>query len=150
MHVIFGWLQVGEVLNLGSRPRGLPDWARYHPHNVEDVYPQNNTLYAASETLNLRGVATSNTPGAGVFRQFEKVRQLTAPDASGRSKWRLPAWFDPSRAGTKTPLTYHTDPSRWRTFGSHVELDTVGRGQEFVFDADVYPEALEWLASMVR
>lgn len=33
---------------------------------------------------------------------------------------------------------------------SHVELDTVGKGQEFIFDTEVYPEALGWFATFAH
>jgi hypothetical protein len=144
-HVIFGWLQVGEILRVGSNP-SVPDWAAYHPHTVAGAYPDSNTIYVASETLTLPGVE-SNAPGAGVFRRYDERRRLTAPDGNGRSNWRLPTWFDPAR--TDVALTYHPKPSQWRVRETHVELDTVGRGQEFVFDADVYPEALTWFGSML-
>jgi len=77
-----------------------------------------------------------------VFRRYDERRRLTAPNANG-----LPAWFDLTR--TDIALTYHPKPSQWRFRDTHVELDTVGRGQEFVFDADVYPEALAWFGSML-
>ena len=160
LHVIFGWLQIGEIWHIGTNPTGLPSWAEYHPHTISGEYPSNNTLYVASETLSLPGVPTTGVPGAGVFRKHDERRRLTAPNAS-RSKWRLPAWFDPHR--TDNALTYHprisTEPgsaatkaraAQWRVFDSHVELDTVGKGQEFVFDTDVYPEALGWFAAMCR
>lgn len=160
VHVIFGWLQIGEMWHIGTNPTGVPSWAEYHPHSVSGEYPSNNTLYVASEKLSLPGVPTTGVPGAGVFRKHDERRRLTAPNAS-RSKWRLPAWFDPHR--TDKALTYHprisTEPgsattkaraAQWRVFDSHVELDTVGKGQEFVFDADVYPEALGWFAAMCR
>ncbi len=33
IHLLFGWLEVGEVWDVGARPSGpWPAWARYHPH----------------------------------------------------------------------------------------------------------------------
>ncbi len=145
LHVIFGWLQVGEILRVGSNP-SVPDWANYHPHTVAGAYPNSNTIYVASERLTLPGI-DPDAPGAGVFHKYHERRRLTAPDGNGRSNWRLPVWFDPTR--TDVALTYHPKPAQWRVKETHVELDTVGRGQEFVFDADVYPEALAWFGSML-
>jgi hypothetical protein len=147
LHVIFGWLQVGQVLHIGTHPVGLPKWATNHPHAVQGVYHQNNTLYVASESLNLAGFELTGMNGSGIFRGYSKKRRLTAPGAPGRRKWRLPTWFDPSR--TLSPLTYHSRPDRWHVVKDfYVDLDTVGRGQEFVFDTAVYPEAINWFADV--
>lgn len=153
LHVIFGWMQIGEIINIGERPRDLPDWARYHAHNVDEVYSENNSLYVAADKLSFANVATNGARGAGVFRSYDARRQLTAPSKT-RSKWRLPSWFDPRRSDNA--LTYHPRvsnqgdrPAQWRVFDSQVELDTVGKGQELIFDAGTYPEALTWFTSML-
>ena len=85
--------------------------------------------------------------GWGVFRRFDRRLALTDPDGTGVSNWRLPRWFYPE--GSKLPLTYHPDRKRWQRDADHAYLRTVGRGQEFVLDLPHYPEAAEWLASLV-
>ncbi len=144
IHVIFGWMQIGEIIELGANPANLPTWAQYHPHNVQGVYGSSNRLYVAAEMLSLQN-ATS-VPGAGVFRNYDERRRLTASGARLRTQWTLPRWFDPAR--TATPLTYHNAVERWNVGEDRVDLRTVGRGQEFVFDAKIYPEALEWIGSL--
>ena len=73
--------------------------------------------------------------------------RLTSPDERLRTQWRLPSLFDPLR--TSDPLSYHSDGERWHATDTHMRLSTVGRGQEFVLDADVYPEALAWFNEML-
>ena len=47
-----------------------------------------------------------------------------------------------------SPLSYHGRPNRWQLMDDSVQLQTVGRGQEFVLDTDHYPEALTWLRTL--
>ncbi len=141
IHVLFGWMSIGEVIKLGAQPTAGPPWATYHPHffGRRDA---NNTLYAASELL-----TGTKMPGAGVFTRYSTHRQLTAIDRT-RSLWRLPEWFDPDRS--TEPLSYHENRARWTVNDDHVLLQTVGRGQEFVFDTNSYPEAIDWVASLLQ
>jgi hypothetical protein len=145
-HVLFGWLQVGAVLDPQSD--AVPAWMQAHPH-VRVPERTNNTLYVASEQLELpdgpvrdRGAELA---GAGVFTHFHDALRLTAPGAS-RSLWSLPAWFEP-RDG-RPALGYHEDLSRWRRDGDRVLLDSAKRGQEFVLDATRCPEATAWLREL--
>lgn len=145
-HVLFGWLQIGEVLE--PQRDAVPEWARSHPHVVVPERT-NNTLYVASERLELpdgmvqdRGAVLA---GAGVFTHFHEALRLTAPGAS-RSLWSLPAWFEP-RDG-RPALGYHDDRTRWRRDGDRVLLDSAKRGQEFVLDATHCPEATAWLREL--
>lgn len=59
LHVIFGWLQVGEVLPINGRLAvGLPEWLRQHPHvATPDGFDPNNTVYVAADRLALEGSA---------------------------------------------------------------------------------------------
>lgn len=139
LHVLWGWMQIGEVLQVGTAP--LPEWASYHPHVAAAEGRINNTLYVASERLTLSGVRAA-VPGAGTFRKFAPALRLTSAGAT-RSVWDLPAWFEP--VGGRPPLGYHANPDRWTPHGDRVHLQTVGRGQEFVFDTKDYPEAVEWI-----
>ncbi|MDI5986569.1 hypothetical protein QLQ85_17380 [Halomonas sp. M4R5S39] len=149
-HVVWGWLQVAEVLPIdGSRPSGY-EWAAYHPHFRRGAVA-NNVVYLASRRLRLDGLFDEPyeaLPGAGVFPRFSPDRQLTAPQAPNTSVWRLPAWCYPQ--GDRTPLTYHANPQRWRKRADHTELTAAARGQEFVLDGDEYPEALPWAGDLIR
>ena len=147
LHVLWGWLQVGQkhrVADIG--PNDLP-WARHHPHLSSKYRDDRNTVYAAAAKLALGGDDDGRKiAGWGVFRRFEPRLVLSDPNGAGVSNWHLPRWFYPD--GNKPPLTYHPDPKRWRRDDDHAYLQSVGRGQEFVLDLPHYPEAAEWLASL--
>ncbi len=146
-HLIWGWLQIGEVLELGvSLPKGC-EWATYHPH-FHRGGDLNNVVYVASQYLNLDCIGSQKIPGAGAFPCFSSSLELTAPTAQSPSIWDVPAWFHPT--GRQTPLTYHTDLGRWRMIGSRTELRTAARGQEFILDCDDYPEAMPWVSTLLQ
>jgi hypothetical protein len=141
VHVVWGWLQIGDIVNVDTcSPESLP-WARSHPH-FHHRPSANNTLYIANTTLDLPRVAR-RAPGAGVFPYYSQALQLTDPSGLRVSDWRVPAWMSPI-AG-RPPLSYHSNPERWTGSGITLSLQTVGRGQEFVLDASYYPEAGDWL-----
>jgi hypothetical protein len=141
LHVIWGWMQIGQVLEVaagaGDGPGGgaVPTWATYHPHVAAAAHRSNNTLY----------VGAADDFGTGVFTRHDDRLRLTR-DGERRSRWSLPAWFEP-RDG-RPPLGYHHAPSRWRRAGDRVSLQSVARGQEFVLDTTHYPEALPWLRAL--
>jgi len=145
-HVLFGWLQVGAVLD--PRRDAVPAWTRSHPH-VHVSERMNNTLYVASERLELPDGAVhgphGQLAGGGVFPHFRDALRLTARGAA-RSRWSLPAWFEP-RDG-RPALGYHEDLARWQRDGERVRLASVARGQEFVLDAAHYPESMAWLREL--
>ena len=45
-------------------------------------------------------------------------------------------------------LSYHRDERRWLRIGEWAFVKSVGRGQEFVFEADGIPEVDAWLHSL--
>ena len=147
-HAIFGWLQIGELHKVNGRSsKALPPWSQGHPHvATPDSFDANNTIYIASEHLNLCGLYLP-IPGGGTFPRFTPALRLTVPEGP-RTCWALPKWFHPG--ANKPPLSYHGDPTRWSISGGQVILRTVARGQEFVLDTDYYPEALSWVGSLFK
>jgi hypothetical protein len=145
-HVIWGWLQVAEVLHLGyARPHGY-DWAEYHPHFNRANDP-NNVVYIAQSDLRIEGLSES-LPGAGTFSHFSPGQRLTASDAVNVTTWELPGWFHPGQ--NRQPLTYHADSKRWEKRDDRTVLKSVARGQEFVLNCDEYPEAMQWAGDLIR
>lgn len=144
-HVIWGWLQVGQVLALDEKAR-VPAWAGYHPHCAMR-HEKNNTLYMAAPTLELGGVDHGQHAGGGTFSRFDERLQLTDPNAVGLGQWRIPGWMFPSKG--RPPLSFHSDMSRWSHCDGIALLRTVGRGQEFVLDERHYPEARGWIAELM-
>ena len=141
-HVLFGWLQVERHIPL-TAVADIPPWAVDHPHCQRRQPLNPDSLYIAREKLDLSGI---DLPGGGVFPRFHEGLRLTDPDSQHRSLWRLPAWFHP--AGRLSALSYHGRSDRWQWVDGAVQLDTVGRGQEFVLDTDHYPEASAWLHTL--
>jgi hypothetical protein len=147
VHVIWGWLQIAEILPVDISKERLYDWAQYHPHCCWEA-DKNNVLYIASRHLSFGQIVLKDVPSAGIFPKFSESRQLTAPLAPNTSLWRLPEWFFPRNG--RRPLTYHSNMERWRMTAEGAELKAVAKGQEFILDCDEYPEALSWLSYVLR
>jgi hypothetical protein len=145
LHVIYGWLQIDEVLGVEAALTHTHPWLAEHPH-LHGRYGPNNTLYTATSRLDL-GSHTLSASGGGALARFRPELCLTQPEATRRSTWRLPPWCFP-RADA-TPLTYH-EASRWTRNGEHVALASVPRGQEFVLDTTLYPEAIGWVQALLE
>ena len=61
-HAAFGWLKVGQVVNLDSEQ--MPDGNEDHPH-AHGVFRGGNVVYLAADELGIRGL--DSAPGAGVL-----------------------------------------------------------------------------------
>ena len=146
-HVIWGWMQVADVVPVSSISSQDYQWAKYHPHFHRDSGP-NNVIYLAHNQLEADHRANVNLPGAGVFPWFSSSRQLTAPLAANTTAWKLPGCFYPGN--NKTPLTYHRNLQRWKKRDGQTELKAATRGQEFVLNCDEYPEAIKWAYGLIQ
>jgi hypothetical protein len=131
LHVLFGWLRIGQILRLSSDP--VPAWLRAHPHAVCDGWPF-NTVYVAK-----------GADGAGVFPAFVPEVALTET-RKPRSVWLLPSDFMPR---SRPALTFHESPSRWTETEGGCRLQSVGRGQEFALNLDHYPGVHRWAEALV-
>ena len=142
-HRLFGWLQVAEVLNIANQPQEACErypWLVDHPHLNGGPWPPSNTVYLASETLELPS-HSSDLPGSGVFK---RGRRLTAPGAT-RSKWIVPDWLNPKHGGVG--LSHSCARAEcWDAVG-HL---TVGPGQEFVANIAGRDDAFAWLRELFR
>lgn len=145
-HVIWGWLQVEEVIQVDAHRDDL-EWAGKHPHLGRNP-DKTNTLYRAKARLSLPGIQRTDIPGGGVFPTFSDKLQLTDPSAGKLSTWRLPEWFFPN--GDRQTLTYHKAPWRWHLADGYVRLQTVGKGQEFVLNVNNDPRCMGWLDSLFQ
>lgn len=147
LHVIFGWLQVGEVLRVGAKTDEYSErypWLARHPH-LNGERSGNNTIYVASPTLKFpRQSRLGQLAGGGAFGRVSDARTLSAPNQTSRSLWRLPAFFAPSE--NDRALSYHADPARWRAADNEwVYLQSVAKGQEFVMDLADAKQQFGWL-----
>jgi hypothetical protein len=148
-HVIWGWLQVDEVLDVERVDRAKYTWAMKHPHFWSIVKELNNTVYVGREKVSLSTDTTSiDAPGAGVFTHIKDDLVLTAKDSFDSPRnWRLPEWFSP-RDG-KTPMTYHPNLASWEKQDGFTRLRCASRGQEFILDTEHYKEAVGWLKRLL-
>lgn len=153
VHVLFGWLQVGEIIAAGSNPEAMIcrtyPWMRDHPHS-NTGYSANNTIYVASDALKLEGQIAHGVPGAGLFTHYAADLQLTTVSKSGqrhnRSHWSLPAGF--FKEG-KSKLSYHLQIIPEIADGM-ATFNIVARGQEFVYpcgDNDV--DVADWAKNII-
>ncbi len=126
LHVLFGWLRVGQIMRFGPDP--VPAWLQGHPHAVRDGFPF-NTVYVAK-----------GANGAGVFPTFSPQLVLTEA-GKPRSVWRLPSDFLPR---SRPALTFHESPSRWREEADGCQLRSTGLGEEFVLNLEQYPGVQKW------
>lgn len=150
-HVIFGWLQIADILIIQEKAEQVLvryPWLKDHPHlGTPEIGTPNNVIYIASEKLNIPGMPELlRFPGGGSFSHLTPHRILTKRDQKSRSVWRLPAFFHPSRQGQC--LTYHGNLDRWSAVDEDnetTELQTVGRGQEFVQTWSNSSDERKWL-----
>ena len=146
-HLLWGWLQIEKIISVDTCDEDIFKWANYHPHFNREK-DNTNTIYISKKHLEIPGIKMNTIKGAGVFENFSNKFQLTVRESKKSSLWQLPRWFFPS--DNKPPLTYHRDFGRWTKNNNNVFLNTVGRGQEFVFDTKHYPEALLWISNILK
>ena len=145
-HILWGWLQIGEIHKVDDLAKDELPWSRYHPHrHPSRERDSTDTLYVASYGLHLDGESTAQ--GAGCFLKSHERLVLTNPNGSGVTDWRLPRWFYPDNG--KPPLTYHPKLDRWRHDDRYTYLQSASRGQEFVLDLDQYPGVTDWLMESI-
>lgn len=147
-HVIFGWLEIDEILDIASHRHDLLQsnpWLSAHPHLADRGDYMNlrkgNTIYVGKE----RSGIVPGLAGAGAFSRYRDSLCLTWPGRS-RSQWKMPRWMMPR--GGQSPLTYHP-VQRWTIESDDVLLKSAAKGQEFILDTDRYPEAESWIKDLL-
>lgn len=129
-HVIYGYMQVGEIKKINSN--NFDDWMLYHPHILRGANATDTDhIYIANETLTF----DSSLPGFGTFKYNDNV-QLSKNGLS-KSKWDLPEIFK------NTSISYHT-PNSWKDG----YFQSAAKGQEFVVDST--PEIEYWMINLLQ
>jgi len=151
LHVIFGWLQIAQVLKVGDNTAQYKKeypWLARHPH-LHGHRDNNNTIYVGAGTRRSKYEKDGKNLGGGIFRSIKETLILTERGQHKRSVWKLPNWFYPTQ--DRVPLSYHHDMNRWtRTADGGTRLQSVAKGQEFVLDATQYPEIKAWILSLFK
>ncbi|MEX0733356.1 MAG: hypothetical protein WD051_01855 [Steroidobacteraceae bacterium] len=141
-HRLFGWLQVDEILQVGSDPESYLQrfpWLADHPH-MQRGWRGANTVYVAASGLEIAGVRTG-LPGFGVL---DRGLRLTAEGSMRPSVWAVPSWLTPCQGGCG--MTYHP-PRRWATDNT---VQVAARGQEFVAEPTDLGAAADWILNTLR
>lgn len=134
VQAIYGYLQIGEILS-GMDVKKCP----WHPHAADShIFNKhgeitNNTIYVASDHLNIDGIDI-NLPGSGTF-MFSENRVLTAEGFS-RTRWKLNKVFE------NVNLSYHNKECIKSGY-----FQSRSRGQEFVFDES--PIVTNWAKELI-
>lgn len=132
LHVIFGYLQVGERLAAQSL-EALPAWLHDHPHATPArLAKATNTIYVAPPIL----AGSSAVTGGGVFRFDDRL--VLTKDGQSRGRWNLnPEIFQ------RLEISYHS-PECWQ--GDYFQ--SYPRAQEYVVKAD--QRAADWAMTLVQ
>lgn len=147
LHVLFGWLQVGDVITNPTDWVRSNKWAEDHPHTYGDWEVGTNRIYVASDDLKI-GRSRIPGKGAGTFDTFHPDLQLTHPEARSRSAWRLPRCFAPTE-GRRAITTI--EKGTWTEDGDFVRVQPRGnRWQEAVYDATDDATASKWVRDLIR
>ncbi|MCY4028235.1 MAG: hypothetical protein OXH75_18215 [Acidobacteria bacterium] len=81
VHRLFGWLQVSEVVAVGTDTAGVlaaRPWLSDHPHVNGPSWRSNNTIYVSTRTLRIGGRSTG-ARGGGLFSGASDRLTLTEP-----------------------------------------------------------------------
>ena len=93
-HILWGWLQIGEIHKVDELAKDELPWSRYHPHRhpSRDRYSR-NTLYVASGGLHLGN--ESIAPGRRVFPKISQTTGFDKPKWIGSNRLAIASMFLP-------------------------------------------------------
>ncbi len=136
-HVLFGYLQIGEIYTNEAIQERLSSGAFHdHPHVVHAYTPQNG-VYIAADTFMDTGL-----PGWGTFN-YSPALDLTKPGYK-KSHWELPLDFHYDHG---TVISRHANHDRYRKHNDKLILHTVGLGQDFVVSGN--KNVVKWASEII-
>lgn len=141
-HIIYGWLEVGEKVEVDSVQQALSNdllFVRSHAHFHFSKHEYPNNVYVSS----LSGLK------AGLFGTESKDLVLTDPSCRARSQWLLPRKPFRSVYG-QCGISYHGNETRWKSADAGISLRVVNRGQEFVLDGERHPSVYQHFAKQIK
>ena len=130
-HVLFGYLQIGEIMHPELNGKDYP-WIGNHPHLNKDNYSNlcKNTLYLAADNCSL----APKLPGYGVFDFSRNL--ILSKEGETKSKWALPEFFRETHISGQ-------EKEPWKDG----YFQAAGIGQEFVLEAT--PKIEEWARQII-
>lgn len=132
LHIIYGYLQVGEMYKNIREINNLPDYIRSHSHSTKYHIEQgSNCIYVASEKLSFN----KNRKGSDVLKC--KPNLVLTKEGMTRSKWRLTNIFE------NLPITYHNNNSIRDGYFQSAHI-----GQEFIIEGG--EELLNWTKDIIE
>jgi hypothetical protein len=128
LHVIFGYLQIGEKVKRNDFPalkKRIPGLSA-HPHVMNTM--GDDVLYVARPFLDIPGVPQNAIAGGGLFSKFRNRLILTDDenDNKKRSSWRLRGW---ASSDVFPQMSYL---KKWKREQSDWTVENSLQGQEFV------------------
>jgi hypothetical protein len=142
VHVIFGWLQVGEILCLSNDK--VPDSLTRHPHAVLSSIVRkegNNTIYLPRERLTFSQLLGSGLFEAPFSSEEEDPRRISKRGQTSTTQWQLPSFFEGLSNMGEQP----------KSNGQFWEPRRTGYGQEFVLDVTgKESKAEKWLGLLFQ
>jgi hypothetical protein len=122
-HVLFGYLQIGEIHRTDDTDYPGAQWAHPHFHRAythRKERARKNAVYVASEELSL-GDRRLGVPGHGTFRYAEAL-VLTRAQASSHTEWALPPFFDVCRCHITPRVGRTVGVGTWHFFGRRIAV----------------------------
>lgn len=129
-HAIYSYLQINQIYkpNLGYTPVWLKDHPHFSHREKKEFACNNNTIYAATELFEYSNHFNKNGSISFVYSDDLILTKLGQPN---RSLWELPIQINP-QSGVE--LSYHKNMDRWGSENGKTTLQSVSRGQEFIFN----------------
>jgi hypothetical protein len=165
IHALFGWLQVARKVNFAGKEdreafQHNNPWAAKHPHVAcSDYDKQPNAIYIAPKPGSeddrlILDLQDTGLPASGMFSTFDPGIHALTRQGQTRRNWQLPFWF--YRDGQpKLGMHVNGKIERWKKLDGqpqHIGLQSVDKGQEFVFDSKDYDTELvrNWVTGIVQ
>ena len=119
LNVIFGYLQIGQIIKTSEHPEEIPEWATYHPHmNKERVNNKTNVIFISRDRS-----WDLDIPGGGTFNLHPSL--ILTKENMPRTYWNLPEFFK------NVNISYH--PKNSKKYGWKDDcFYSATRGQEFI------------------
>ncbi len=131
LHIIYGYLQIGEIYDNIRAKDSLPSYLQSHAH-ARYSSQANNCIYAATEKLSFN----ENRKGADVLQYNDNL--VLTKEGMSRSKWELPDIFK------DTLISYHTENS----FNKDGYFQSAHKGQEFVITNN--EKVIDWAKKLIE